>query len=380
MEDEIATYWDWESQVDKFEEVRISSAALMRIKIGDKYLLMRYKSDNPDGSWQYVTIGGALEYLTDQDRKTLEEMGATAFEGDEKRPHEQSLRFTLPVSSLGAFEFWFRKGQGRELDLDALRELEEEMVEELEIFSPEEFAALLKPTDVSTTTFSATEVTPSLTAQINAGDQNVTEPSSEIAKSVTKAITRYRNKEQKAQLLLDFVYTDIEMRLKTEDFSLDEIAEIIERYFIMRIYGIPLPDLRNNAEPAVLNLSESGELFLFGVQFGKREADRIVLLQKDSIDAETLKNNINRYFATNFKRLIRLAERRYKDAAELLMNPEEQRGLEKALLLKILDDYKLRHRANQKGNAVAMNAFSIIEDFIRDELKVPLYSESQCFF
>lgn len=205
--------------------------------------------------------------------------------------------------------------------------------------------------------------------------QSVTEPLSDIAKSVTKAINRYKDREQNAQLLLDFIYTDIETGLKTQGFSLDEIAEMIERYFMLRIYGIPLPDLRNNGEPGVLDLAESGELFLFGVQVGKREADKVVLLQKDSIDVGTLKNNINSYFTTNLKRLVRLAERRYKEASEILMNPETRRDLANVLLLKILDDYRLKHRGNQKGNAVAMNAFSIIEDFIRDELRAPLYSD-----
>ncbi|MFC1666883.1 Fic family protein, partial [Candidatus Omnitrophota bacterium] len=194
--------------------------------------------------------------------------------------------------------------------------------------------------------------------------------------SVAEAIERYIDQEQKAQYLLDPLYMAIETRLPGQGFSLDEIAEIIEEYFLGLFVGIPMSDLTSNNEPDVLNLDESGGLFLFGVQIGKGQiGGGGVLLEKESIDVRVLEHGINEYLTTNLARLIGLAERRYRDASEILMDAEKREGLASILLPRILDDYKLKHRANQEGNAVAPNVANIIEDFIRTELNIPLYSD-----
>jgi len=135
---EGASYGDWRGHIEGIKNVRISAAGLARIKVGDQYLLMKYKKDNPDGSWRYIPIGGALGYMGDT-RSILESLGASKFEGDEKG--EKDLRFALPTEKLEEFESWFNRSVGREID--PMRELREELVEETGIFTPEEFDHLL---------------------------------------------------------------------------------------------------------------------------------------------------------------------------------------------------------------------------------------------
>ncbi len=134
---EGAFYGDWrETDIDRLNAIRISCAALTRIKVGDKYLLMRYKKDLSDGRHSYIPIGGALVYLSPEDRTLLESLGATEFEDD------KDLRFTIPTSKLDVFESWFIQAQGRETD--PMRELQEELVYELNIFTREQFSNLIK--------------------------------------------------------------------------------------------------------------------------------------------------------------------------------------------------------------------------------------------
>ncbi|MCX5692177.1 MAG: hypothetical protein NTX47_00590 [Candidatus Omnitrophica bacterium] len=137
---ENASYGNWRGKVENVEEVRVSAASLIRIKIKDRYLLMRYKKANEDGSWRYIPLGGALQY-DEKGRKILENIGAKDFEGasDELLG---DLRFRLPVANLGQFENWFNERQGRETD--PVRELKEEIIKELGLFTQEEFDLLIK--------------------------------------------------------------------------------------------------------------------------------------------------------------------------------------------------------------------------------------------
>jgi len=130
------------------DRLRINISGMVRIKVGDKYLFMRYvkEKDNPDGSRVYVPIGGALYYL-DEYREILEDMGATDFEGDSNAPRENDIRFMLPIEGLLRFERLVNQGKG--VVLEPFREMREEMVDELEIFSSEEFEALFKPADTA---------------------------------------------------------------------------------------------------------------------------------------------------------------------------------------------------------------------------------------
>lgn len=134
-------YEDWGDHLEGVDQVWVAAAGLLRIKIGDKYLLMRNTKDNPDGSWRYLPIGGAFKYH-DINRPALEAMGAREFEGDQKTPRLNDLRFILQKGRLEEFEMWFQSRKGRETD--PIREIREEMVNELGIFNSEYFDSLLK--------------------------------------------------------------------------------------------------------------------------------------------------------------------------------------------------------------------------------------------
>jgi len=136
-----ANYGDWRERVGELHDVRISAAGLIRIKVGDQYMLIHYGRMRPDRPRRYIPVGGAVEY-TDKGRQFLQSIGAYNFEGDDPNNPSKDLRFFLPVKQLDTFEQWFRRRVDREID--PLRELREELVDETGAFSASEFERLLE--------------------------------------------------------------------------------------------------------------------------------------------------------------------------------------------------------------------------------------------
>ncbi len=116
--------------VQEFDQVRVSAACLVRLKWGDRYVLMRYKKNNIDGSPRFIPLGGALQHHCSLQ---LREMGASDFE------NANDLRFTIPTLSLRAFANWFSLRIDRETT--CVRELREELVQELKVLNEGEFEA-----------------------------------------------------------------------------------------------------------------------------------------------------------------------------------------------------------------------------------------------
>lgn len=104
-------------------KIRISCASLASIKIDGKFLLCLNKSHLKNGLKVYTPFGGAIEY---NDPTYLNEL-EVEFEREER-----DLRLYLDKINYSKFIKWFKLKQGREFGIE--RELQEEMIEEEEIF------------------------------------------------------------------------------------------------------------------------------------------------------------------------------------------------------------------------------------------------------
>lgn len=100
--------------------IRISCAALCRIKIDGKYLL----EINKNRGNELTPIGGSLEFLEEFDPQ--QEFDAWLEKG-------RDLRLSIPRDKLKEFEDWFRRREEKERELSPVRELREELVEEHKI-------------------------------------------------------------------------------------------------------------------------------------------------------------------------------------------------------------------------------------------------------
>ena len=105
------------------EQVRLSVSALVRIKVGDKYLLV------PSGriKGQYQPVGGVLHYLPSA-VPHLKDLGAvldTGYQHDSAQ--ERDLRLSLPGKNVCRFLRWLQSGRDREQS--PWREFHEELVE-----------------------------------------------------------------------------------------------------------------------------------------------------------------------------------------------------------------------------------------------------------
>lgn len=107
------------------KNIRVSAAYFIKILIEDRYLLILNKIRYENSNKSYTPVGGAIKYYNSS-LSFLDSIGC-AFEND-----ENDLRFSLPYSNLSKFLDWFNLRQQREVD--AFRELKEELVGEEKIF------------------------------------------------------------------------------------------------------------------------------------------------------------------------------------------------------------------------------------------------------
>ena len=111
-------FWAWRH---KHELVRYSISALLRIKIDDKYLLVKNRH------WgKYQPVGGVLKRFPHSEH-TLCKLGIrddNMFSQDEI--NRGDLRIQLPASNITKFLDWYASGIGRELE--PWREFYEELV------------------------------------------------------------------------------------------------------------------------------------------------------------------------------------------------------------------------------------------------------------
>ena len=111
----------------KCERVRISFSYLFRIKIDDKYLLVK----NSHGTELFQPVGGVYKYKNSALKK-LRKLGAIADDGtvikmDDTTKHDFRLR--VEISKLPRFVRWFQKGKSRETVRDLGREFSEELLD-----------------------------------------------------------------------------------------------------------------------------------------------------------------------------------------------------------------------------------------------------------
>ncbi len=110
--------WSW---LHRNELVRYSNSALLRIRVDDKYLLVKNRH------WgKYQPVGGVLKRLPHSER-TLCELGVrddNMFSHDEI--NRDDLRVHVPARSVAKFLNWYASGIGRELE--PWREFYEELV------------------------------------------------------------------------------------------------------------------------------------------------------------------------------------------------------------------------------------------------------------
>lgn len=105
--------------------IRVSCAALCRIEIEGKFLL----EINKNRGNVLTPLGGALEFY-EEARPFLESLGTEFQKG-------KDLRLILPMEKAETLKDWFAERRDRETD--ALRELEEELLEEHGLALPVEF-------------------------------------------------------------------------------------------------------------------------------------------------------------------------------------------------------------------------------------------------
>jgi hypothetical protein len=103
------------------EYVRVSAAGLSRIKINDKYLILRNIGQFEIGVTRYSPFGGALSF-DESSREFLEENGAV-FERE-----DNDIRLDIPAQNYSIIKEWLDTRQGRETS--PFRELQEELVDE----------------------------------------------------------------------------------------------------------------------------------------------------------------------------------------------------------------------------------------------------------
>lgn len=136
-------YGSWWRHLGDGPTVGVSVAGLVRLKVGGQYVLMEQHG-------VFIPVGGVHTYLNHRDRAELERMGAFGFLEDTDTPDfTQDLRFLLPKRRLQRFCDWLfeqlARRVNRRIESDPVRELKEEFVSELQVFTEPEFNVLLRP-------------------------------------------------------------------------------------------------------------------------------------------------------------------------------------------------------------------------------------------
>lgn len=109
-------------------DLRVSMAALIRLEIGDKILLVRNLKAGPPAAF-----GGALKYFRSAENEIKNKLHASASNfadhdnPDDEEKFARELRLKMPVTELTNFLRWFENGSGREHY--PLREFWEELQE-----------------------------------------------------------------------------------------------------------------------------------------------------------------------------------------------------------------------------------------------------------
>jgi hypothetical protein len=132
----------WRKHIDEDAIIGISVAGLVRVKIRDHYIFMKKGNS-------YVPFGGSYIYGAKSDRDFIESLGATGFLEDISDEFARDMRFLFPASQVDKLEGWlfqqFSCSVDARIERHPVRELREELVDELKLFSAIEFEKLLQP-------------------------------------------------------------------------------------------------------------------------------------------------------------------------------------------------------------------------------------------
>ena len=116
-------------EINRDEYIRASIAYLFRIKLDDKYLLIRNVKSS--GWGMYKPVGGCYKFF-DSAKPALNNLGVIEEVSDNK-----DFRVYVPKKNWEKFICWYNLGQDREVDFS--REFNEELFEENNFLSPENF-------------------------------------------------------------------------------------------------------------------------------------------------------------------------------------------------------------------------------------------------
>ncbi len=141
--DEHSFFDCWRHYIGEDTIIGISVAGLVRVKIDNYYIFMK------EGN-SYVPFGGAFTYGARSDRDFLESLGASGFLEDLGIvDFVRDMRFFFPVNQIDKLEDWLFQqlscSVNARIERHPVRELREELVDELRVFSATEFEEMLQP-------------------------------------------------------------------------------------------------------------------------------------------------------------------------------------------------------------------------------------------
>ena len=122
------------------DKVRFSCAYLFRIKVRDKYFLVK----DEQGRGTFQPVGGAYKYESTEDIKAFfKKIGVeTCSRFRLKNDLDKDLRLIIPRKNAREFAKWYMKEQGRETKRTVYREFQEEVLDKIDFPNEKIFETL----------------------------------------------------------------------------------------------------------------------------------------------------------------------------------------------------------------------------------------------
>lgn len=118
------------------KNIRFSCAYLFRIKINDKYLLVK----DEQGRGTFQPVGGVYKYTDDKFFSDVHAIQCTRFGTNSDL--DCDLRIIVPRKYTNRFKRWYKKGKERETPDNLYREFEEEILNRIEFPDPSIFNSI----------------------------------------------------------------------------------------------------------------------------------------------------------------------------------------------------------------------------------------------
>lgn len=118
------------------KNVRFSCAYLFRIKINDKYFLVK----DEQGRNTFQPVGGVYKYTDDSFFSKTHAVQCTRFGNTSDL--DSDLRIIVPRKYAKKFEHWYKKEKGRESPQDLSREFKEEVIDRISVINTDVFETI----------------------------------------------------------------------------------------------------------------------------------------------------------------------------------------------------------------------------------------------